>query len=831
MHDRMQSLSLQKDSETEVAEMPIRRNASPSAQESPTKNKPAADADVTSEESVSAEEEPENDATAVTQEEEKKEAEKSGDEEKEETKPSEEPKKEEKEPTKDKKIKKTIPSWATLSASQLARVQKNSQMTATARPKMDAIVVEAIKSCFQKAGVSVVAIRKYIINKYPSLELERRGYILKQALKRELQRGSIKQVKGKGASGSFLVSNGGKQAQKSKQERRKTASPGTMDQPIKLEDALPMAFTKLCEPKEASYSLIKKYLLQYYPKLNAESRPHLLKQALQRAVDKGQLEQITGKGASGTFQLKKVGDKPLLSGGPFEDAILSAIVAMNEPKTCSTTALKKYISEKLPAANSNFQMHLLKRTLQKCEKNGWIEQISGKGFSGSFQLCFPFYPSPNVLFPEKEQEKEEESEEEEEEEEKSEQRNEWQQEAEPEPEPEPEAEPEPEPEVEVEPVREVEKVETVEDKPEISYKKTSQVWNEEVVQYTEEKVSKQGPENGEALHEEIQHKHKKMERNLRECSRSDSKATHELEETEAARLEAEQKLEELRRRQGEKENEEFEKMRIKQQEAAVELEELKKKREGRKKVREEEEQKRLQEESEKKAREEEEKRKLKEDIEKRRAEAAEKRYKPEELEAADDKEPFKCVTPRGSSLKIGERAEFLNKSAKKSTSIKTTRPLLGVSKIDSKLEQYTSAIQGAKAAKGGKSSASDLPLTADGVRNIKSMWETGDVYGSPSNKGTPNKEVAGLKVGVAGRINQWLNKTPETNKSPASKASDVKPGDVSSKRNLWENKTDSPNEKSATPSKITAGSKFKSGSAENQRGYSNAGMAHYENEP
>eukprot|EP00062_Callorhinchus_milii_P018383 gi/632971779/ref/XP_007902341.1/ PREDICTED: caldesmon isoform X2 [Callorhinchus milii] len=432
--------------------------------------------------------------------------------------------------------------------------------------------------------------------------------------------------------------------------------------------------------------------------------------------------------------------------------------------------------------------------------------------------------------PERNEREEEVEEEEEEEEEKSEQRNEWQQEAEPEPEPEPEAEPEPEPEVEVEPVREVEKVETVEDKPEISYKKTSQVWNEEVVQYTEEKVSKQGPENGEALHEEIQHKHKKMERNLRECSRSDSKATHELEETEAARLEAEQKLEELRRRQGEKENEEFEKMRIKQQEAAVELEELKKKREGRKKVREEEEQKRLQEESEKKAREEEEKRKLKEDIEKRRAEAAEKRYKPEELEAADDKEPFKCVTPRGSSLKIGERAEFLNKSAKKSTSIKTTRPLLGVSKIDSKLEQYTSAIQGAKAAKGGKSSASDLPLTADGVRNIKSMWETGDVYGSPSNKGTPNKEVAGLKVGVAGRINQWLNKTPETNKSPASKASDVKPGDVSSKRNLWENKTDSPNEKSATPSKITAGSKFKSGSAENQRGYSN-GMAHYENEP
>ncbi|XP_072887818.1 heterochromatin protein 1-binding protein 3 [Hemitrygon akajei] len=394
--------------------MPIRRNASPSAQESPVRNKPTTDADVTSEESVSAEEEPENDTTA--QVEEKKEAEKNGEEEKE-TKPLEEPKKEEKEPAKDKKIKKTIPSWATLSASQLARVQKNSQMSTTARPKMDAIVLEAIKACFQKSGASVVAIRKYIINKYPSLELERRGYILKQALKRELQRGAIKQVKGKGASGSFVVvSNAGKQSHKSKHDKKKSASSGPTEQPIKLEDALPLAFTKLCEPKEASYSLIKKYLLQYYPKLNAESRPYLLKQALQRAVDKGQLEQITGKGASGTFQLKKAGDKPLLTGGPFEDAILSAITAMNEPKTCSTTALKKYVSEKVPATNSNFQMHMLKRTLQKCEKNGWIEQISGKGFSGSFQLCFPFYPSPSVLFPEKQHQNEDESEVEEEDE-------------------------------------------------------------------------------------------------------------------------------------------------------------------------------------------------------------------------------------------------------------------------------------------------------------------------------------------------------------------------------------------------------------------------------
>uniref|UniRef100_A0A669QM76 Heterochromatin protein 1-binding protein 3 n=1 Tax=Phasianus colchicus TaxID=9054 RepID=A0A669QM76_PHACC len=381
--------------------MPIRRSVNSSSRETPPKSKPAeggeevkADAEATSEESASAGEEQENEtlpAAAPSEAEQPKEPE---NEEKGETKSSEETKKDDKDQSKEKekKVKKTIPAWATLSASQLARAQKQTQMAATSRPKMDAILTEAIKACFQKSGASVVAIRKYIIHKYPSLELERRGYLLKQALKRELERGIIRQVKGKGASGSFVVvSNAGKTVQKAR-DRKKSTSISTPEQQVKLEDILPLAFTRLCEPKEASYSLIKKYVSQYYPKLKVDIRPQLLKNALQRAVEKGQLEQITGKGASGTFQLKKSGEKPLLGGTLMEDAILSAIAAMNEPKTCSTTALKKYILENHPGTNSNFQVHLLKRTLQRCEKNGWLEQISGKGFSGTFQLCFPYYP-------------------------------------------------------------------------------------------------------------------------------------------------------------------------------------------------------------------------------------------------------------------------------------------------------------------------------------------------------------------------------------------------------------------------------------------------------
>lgn len=42
---------------------------------------------------------------------------------------------------------------------------------------------------------------------------------------------------------------------------------------------------------------------------------------------------------------------------------------------------------------------------------------------------------------------------------------------------------------------------------------------------------------------------------------------------------------------------------------------------------------------------------MKEEIERRRAEAAEKRQKVEEPVEGDEK-PFKCVSPRGSSLKV-----------------------------------------------------------------------------------------------------------------------------------------------------------------------------------
>ncbi|XP_048157091.1 caldesmon isoform X4 [Corvus hawaiiensis] len=297
--------------------------------------------------------------------------------------------------------------------------------------------------------------------------------------------------------------------------------------------------------------------------------------------------------------------------------------------------------------------------------------------------------------------------------------------------------------------------------------------------------------------------------------RSSLKGTANAEEAKPG-VEALKRLEDQRRRRGENESEELEKLKEKQQEAAAELDELKKRREERRKILEEEEQKKKQEEAERKIREEEEKRRMKEEIERRRAEAAEKRQKMPEDGVSEDKKPFKCFSPKGSSLKIEERTEFLNKSAQKS-GMKPTQTTAVVSKIDSRLEQYTSAIEGTKASRPAK--ASDLHVPAEGVRNIKSMWEKGNVFSSPSATGTPNKETAGLKVGVSSRINEWLTKTPESNKSPAPKPSDLRPGDVSGKRNLWEKQSV---EKPAASSKVSAMGK---------KSETNAGLRQFEKEP
>ncbi|XP_048401212.1 non-muscle caldesmon isoform X3 [Stegostoma tigrinum] len=262
------------------------------------------------------------------------------------------------------------------------------------------------------------------------------------------------------------------------------------------------------------------------------------------------------------------------------------------------------------------------------------------------------------------------------------------------------------------------------------------------------------------------------------------------EDGELTRLEAEQKLEQIRRSLDEKENQEYERLRQRGHDAELELEELKKRREDRRKLREEEEQRRQQQELELQAREEEEKRRMREEREKRRMEAAEKRQKVLSISGSEMEDPFIPLSPKSPTFKISERTESLNRSLKKSNSIKKTQPITNISKIDERLEQYTSAIE--STTKSLRHTSLDMPNLPEDVATKKSLWESGDVAGYSVAKGTPCKDTDGLKVGVCDLINQWVSKNPESNsRSSPSKPAEIKVGDVRSKKNIWENKGDS----------------------------------------
>jgi len=86
------------------------------------------------------------------------------------------------------------------------------------------------------------------------------------------------------------------------------------------------------------------------------------------------------------------------SGNRYEDPIEDAIIASNLPKDSSIPALKHYLSEYHLEYNVKEKPKVLISALERAEKKGYIERISGKGMSGSFRLAHNYIPSPKDLW-------------------------------------------------------------------------------------------------------------------------------------------------------------------------------------------------------------------------------------------------------------------------------------------------------------------------------------------------------------------------------------------------------------------------------------------------
>ncbi|XP_005387319.2 PREDICTED: histone H1oo [Chinchilla lanigera] len=99
-------------------------------------------------------------------------------------------------------------------------------MAARRHPTVLRMVLEALQAGEQRRGTSVAAIKLYILHKYPSVDVTRFKYLLKQALATGMRRGLLARPlnsKARGATGSFkLVSK----CQRKPQRSRKPAQTG-----------------------------------------------------------------------------------------------------------------------------------------------------------------------------------------------------------------------------------------------------------------------------------------------------------------------------------------------------------------------------------------------------------------------------------------------------------------------------------------------------------------------------------------------------------------------------------------------------------------------------
>ena len=76
-------------------------------------------------------------------------------------------------------------------------------------PPVLRMVLEALQAGEQRRGTSVAAIKVYILQKYPTMDVLRLKYLLKQALATGMHRGLLVRPvnsKARGATGSFKVS-------------------------------------------------------------------------------------------------------------------------------------------------------------------------------------------------------------------------------------------------------------------------------------------------------------------------------------------------------------------------------------------------------------------------------------------------------------------------------------------------------------------------------------------------------------------------------------------------------------------------------------------------
>lgn len=94
------------------------------------------------------------------------------------------------------------------------------------------MIHEALKELKTRKGVSSYAIKKYLESKY-NVDMEKINYLIKKTLKSGVEDGSLIQVKGIGATGSFKLAPVKEKLKKPKAKKEKTIEKPTKEKVVK----------------------------------------------------------------------------------------------------------------------------------------------------------------------------------------------------------------------------------------------------------------------------------------------------------------------------------------------------------------------------------------------------------------------------------------------------------------------------------------------------------------------------------------------------------------------------------------------------------------------
>ncbi|XP_067837687.1 histone H1-like [Heptranchias perlo] len=116
----------------------------------------------------------------------------------------------------------------------------------TAGPKLSEQILKIVADCKDRKGISLAAIKKVLATK--GLDVEKLRSQIKLSIKRNVEKGSLVQIKGTGASGSFRVAKKETQGKVGKKVKKQ----GTKKSPGKKPAATKTAAKKLTAKKPAA---------------------------------------------------------------------------------------------------------------------------------------------------------------------------------------------------------------------------------------------------------------------------------------------------------------------------------------------------------------------------------------------------------------------------------------------------------------------------------------------------------------------------------------------------------------------------------------------------